>query len=141
MTAIKKPENKSGAAPPRPLVVAVDDDPSTLRVMRILLEGNGFEVRTASNGEEALQMLRQIVPTVMILDVELPGMSGLDLCQIIKRNQRLARVPVIFLTGHGTPQEYATGHAAGAVAYVVKPYKGERLVQLVRMLAASTPAA
>ncbi len=139
MAAIEKPESKS-AAPAKPLVVAVDDDPSILRVMKILLEGSGFEVKTASGAEEALLMLRQIVPAVLILDVELPGMSGLDLCQIIKRNERLAKVPVIFLTGHGSPHEYTTGHAAGAVAYVVKPYKGERLVQLVRMLAASIPA-
>jgi len=118
----------------------VDDDPSILRFMKILLEGNGFEVKTASNGEEALQILRRLVPAVLILDVELPGVSGFDLCQIIKRNERLAKVPVLFLTAHAAPSDYQTGYAAGAVAYVAKPCAGDRLLQLVRVLAASTPA-
>lgn len=139
MAARGNPDTEA-PAPSRPLVIAVDDDPSILRVMKILLEGNGFELRTAATGEEALPILRQSVPVVLILDVELPGMSGFDVCQIVKRDARLQKVPVLLLTAHGSPKDYRTGHEAGAVAYMFKPYKAEQLLQMVRMLAAS-PAA
>lgn len=139
MTAVGNPD-KNPSVPTKPLVMAVDDDLSILRVMKTLFESNGFEVRTATTAEEALPILGQSTPAVLILDVELPGMSGFDLCQIVKRDKRLQKVPVILLTARGSPRDFGTGYEAGAVAYMVKPYKGEQLLQLVRMLAAAPPA-
>jgi len=117
-------------------VLAVDDDASTLRIIEMLLERNGYSVRTAPSGEEAMIVLRDRVPAAMILDVNMPGMSGFDVCQVIKRDERLARIPVILLTAQGTPQDYKTGHDAGAVIYMVKPFKPERLLQVIRLLTA-----
>jgi len=65
----------------------------------------------------------------------MPGMSGFDLCQVIKRDKRLRGIPIIFLTGQGTPQDYKTGHDSGAVIYMVKPFKPEKLLQAVRLVA------
>jgi CheY-like chemotaxis protein len=82
-------------------------------------------------------MLRSIVPAVLITDVQMPGMSGYDLCSVVKRDERLQNVPVIFLTAQGSPQDYKTGHDLGAVVYMSKPFKPERLLQAVQMVAPS----
>ncbi len=120
-----------------PLVVAMDDDPGNLRIIEMLLQRNGFSVLTASNGQEGLKLLRKMVPACLILDVMMPGMSGYDVCQVVKRDERLEKVPVIFLTGQDAPQDYKTGMDAGAVIYMAKPFKPERLLQAVRLVTSS----
>lgn len=129
-------ERKKGEPPSGPLVLAVDDDAPTLRVIEMLLERNGYTVRTAPTGEQALTVVRENAPAVMILDVNMPGMSGFDVCQVLKRDERYSKIPVILLTAEGSPQDYKTGHDAGAVIYMVKPFKPERLLQVVRLLTA-----
>jgi len=62
------------------------------------------------------------------------GISGYDLCHVVKRDPRLQEIPVIFLTSRGTPQDYKTGHDLGAVIYMVKPLKAEKLLNVVQML-------
>ena len=123
-----------------PLVLAVDDDPGILRIVELLLQKSGFAVQTAPNGQEALKVLRKLVPAALIIDVMMPGMSGFDVCQVVKRDVRLEKVPVIFLTAQGSPQDYKTGMDAGAVIYMSKPFKPERLLQVVRMLTTSSQA-
>ena len=118
-----------------PVVLAVDDDPGILRIVEMLLSRNGYTVRTAISGEKALALLKTVRPAVLISDVQMPGMSGYDLCQVVKRDERLKDVPVIFLTAQGSPRDYKTGHESGAVMYMVKPFKPEKLLQVVRMVA------
>jgi DNA-binding response OmpR family regulator len=79
-------------------------------------------------------MLRDMTPALLILDVMMDGISGYDLCLVVKRDPRLQDVPVIFLTSRGTPKDYKTGHDLGAVIYMVKPLKVEKLVNIVQML-------
>lgn len=129
-------ESKKAGAAPGPLIVVVDDDPATLRIIEMLLDRNGYSVRTANSGESALTLLRDAVPAAMVLDVNMPGMSGFDVCQIIKRDERFDKIPVILLTAQSTPQDFKTGHDAGAVIYMVKPFKPERLLQVIRLLIA-----
>ena len=117
-----------------PVVLAVDDDPAVLRIIESQLSRHEIVVKTAANGEEALRILRELVPAVMILDVMMDGISGYDLCHLVKRDSRLREVPVIFLTSRGTPQDYKTGHEMGAVIYMVKPLKAEKLIHIVQML-------
>ena len=118
-----------------PLVLAVDDDPGILRIIELLLSRNGYTVKTAASGENALTVLRTVVPAVLITDVAMPGMSGYDLCQVVKRDERLQNVPVVFLTAQSSPQDFKTGHDAGGVVFMVKPFKPEKLLQVVRMVA------
>ena len=127
-------------AKPGPLVLAVDDDPSILRVIEMLLSRNGYTVRTAATGEKALNILKTSVPAVLISDVQMPGMSGYDLCSVVKSDARLQNVPVVFLTAQGSPEDYKTGHDLGAVVYMSKPFKPEKLLQVVQMVA-PTPSA
>jgi CheY-like chemotaxis protein len=118
----------------RPVVVAVDDSPDFRRVLSLVLTEAGLDVRTAGSGAEALQMLANLTPDLLILDVSMPGMSGYDLCHVIKREERLANIPVVFLSAYGNPKHYKLGHDAGAVVYIVKPFMPERLVNVVSML-------
>src|SRR6266853_3575032 len=111
-----------------PVVLAVDDDPAILRIIESQLSRHDFAVKTAPSGEEALRILRDLTPAVLILDVMMDGISGYDVCHAVKLDPRLQNVPVIFLTSRGTPQDYKTGHELGAMIYMVKPLKAEKLV-------------
>ncbi len=119
----------------RPKVLLVDDHEKFRQVTASVLEEGGCEVRTAANGHEALEILVESPPDVMILDVSMPTMSGFDLCHIVKRDERFQTIPVIFLSAFGAPDDYRTGHEAGGAVYMVKPYKPDRLLNIVRMLA------
>jgi CheY-like chemotaxis protein len=117
-----------------PLVLAVDDSPVQLRLVQDALTRNGYAVKTAPSGEDALAILASIVPAVIISDVMMSGMSGYDFCQQLKRDTRMCRIPVILLTGETSPRDFKAGSDAGAVFYVTKPFKPERLLSVVRML-------
>ncbi len=126
-------DNKKGSHQ-GPLVLMVDDDPINLRIVGNLLERHGYTIRTASTAEEALQILGEIVPRVLILDVMLPSMSGYELCTVVKKNEELQGIPVIFLTGQDSPKDFKTGHDAGGILYLAKPINPSRLLNAVRML-------
>jgi DNA-binding response OmpR family regulator len=115
-------------------VLAVDDDPSVLRVIKSFLEQNDYQVKTALSGDEAFGVLLKETPSVLILDVMMPGASGYDICRLVKRDVRLKNVPVIFLTSKNEPKDFKTGHDLGAVIYMTKPFKPQKLLQVVQML-------
>lgn len=115
--------------------MAVDDDPAVLRIIEVQLTRHDYIVKTASSGEEALRILTEVIPAVLILDVMMDGISGFDLCHVVKREKKFQGLPVIFLTSRGTPQDYKLGRELGAVIFMVKPIKGEKLVNVVQMLA------
>jgi DNA-binding response OmpR family regulator len=130
-----KPPEKSKPEPRAfPVVLAVDDDPAVLRIIESQLTRHDFAVKTAASGEDALAILRELTPAVMILDVMMDGISGYDLCQLVKRDPRLQDVPIVFLTSRGAPKDYTKGHELGAVIYMTKPLKAEKLVNIVQML-------
>jgi DNA-binding response OmpR family regulator len=132
---MNKPSEKSKhESQSSPVILAVDDDPAVLRIIEAQLSRHNFISKTARSGEDALRILRELTPAVLILDVMMEGISGYDLCHVIKRDPRLQDIPVIFLTSRGTPQDYKTGHELGAVIYMVKPLKVEKLVNIVNML-------
>jgi two-component system sensor histidine kinase ChiS len=116
-----------------PIVLAVDDDPAVLRIIESHLLRHDIGVKTAASGEEALQILKTLTPKVLILDVMMPGISGYDLCHLVKCEERLQAVPVIFLTSRGSPQDFKTGRELGAVIYMVKPLNSEKLLNIVQM--------
>jgi two-component system sensor histidine kinase ChiS len=120
-----------------PTILAVDDDLAVLRVIEAYLGRYGYVVKTASTGEDALAILARSKPAVLILDVMMPGISGYDLCHLIKREEMLKDIPVVFLTSRGTPEDFKTGHELGAVIYMVKPFKPEKLLHMVQMVTAA----
>src|SRR5580704_120711 len=117
------------------VVLAVESDQRTADVMRNILGQDGYTVIVVPTAQEALEVLRTTVPACFIAEVEGTDMSGHDLCLIIKRNDRLQRVPVILLTRAAQPADYAASHQLGAVVCMAKPFKPERLLHVVRLVA------
>lgn len=122
-------------AAPQSIVLAIEPDARGAESMRNLLEQDGYTVMAVPTAHAALEILRTTVPSVFIAEVEAEDMSGHDLCVIVKRNERLAKVPVILMTRSAQPSDYATSHELGAVVCMAKPFKPERLQQVVRLVA------
>ncbi len=117
------------------IVLAVEPDARTAEIMRNMLTQDGYTVIIVPTAQEALEVLRTTVPAVFIAEVEAVDMSGHDLCLIIKRNERLQRVPVILLTRSAQPADYSASHQLGAVVCMAKPFQPERLQHVVRLVA------
>lgn len=124
-----------------PLVLVVDEDPRVRLLLRTQLELDGYAVETVAGPTIAVTVLRHRSPAVVICEAEafpnsIPNaeMSGYDLCVILRRNPKFARLPVILTTRTGMPSDFATAHALGATACVAKPYDLDRVANLVRML-------
>ena len=115
-----------------PTLFVVDDDPGTITVVNRMLSGEG-RLRFATNGENALQLIRQDPPDLILLDVEMPGMYGLDVCSELKRDPLLRDIPVIFLTSHGDEATEVAGFMAGGVDFISKPPREALLQARVRM--------
>ena len=116
-------------------VLIVEPDRRTADMMRTTLEQDGYKVTIVSTAEQALAILRTTVPVAFIAELEGTDMSGQDLCLIIKRNERLQRVPVILLTRSAQPADYSASHQLGAVVCMAKPFQPERLQHVVRLVA------
>jgi CheY-like chemotaxis protein len=117
------------------IVLAVEPDTRTAEIMRNMLTQDGYTVIIVPTAQEALEVLRTATPAVFIAEVEATDMSGHDLCLIIKRNERLQRVPVILLTRSAQPADYSASHQLGAVVCMAKPFQPERLQHVVRLVA------
>jgi CheY-like chemotaxis protein len=125
----------SSAAKQHSVVLAVEPDQRTADMMRNILQSDGYTVVIVPNAHAALEVLRTTVPAVFLAQVEGEDMTGHDLCLIIKRNDRLRRVPVILLTRSAQPADYSASHQMGAVVCMAKPFKPERLLHVVRLVA------
>jgi CheY-like chemotaxis protein len=125
----------TAAAKQQSVVLAVEPDQRTADIMRAILQNDGYTVVIVPSAQQALEVLRTTVPVVFLAEVEAEDMSGHDLCLIIKRNDRLQRVPVILLTRSAQPADYSASHQLGAVVCMAKPFKPERLLHVVRLVA------
>src|SRR5579862_1606519 len=130
----------SGATPAQAekqqaVVLAVEPDQRTADTMRAILQQDGYTVVIVPTAKQALDILKTTAPAVFLAEVEAEDMSGHDLCLIIKRNDRLQHVPVILLTRSAQPADYSASHQLGAVVCMAKPFKPERLLHVVRLVA------
>jgi DNA-binding response OmpR family regulator len=126
--------------PIEPYILVADDDPLTLKSVSIVLRGAGMRVVTVSDGAAALAQLRREKPRVVVFDVMMGSMSGLDLCRLVKSDAALHDVYVILLTARAMQRERQEGLAAGADDYVSKPFSNRDLLARVqRALAPSRP--
>ncbi|MFV2040034.1 MAG: response regulator [Acidimicrobiales bacterium] len=110
-------------------VLVVDDEPSFREGLRVALEGEGFGVHLAGDGEEALQMFKRLSPDLVLLDVMLPRMSGIDVCRQIRA---VAETPVIMVSARREEIDTVVGLEVGADDYVSKPYRVRELVARMR---------
>jgi two-component system phosphate regulon response regulator PhoB len=103
-------------------ILLVEDDPDIRHLVSYKLTTGGFDVTEASDGFAALQSARQNPPDLVILDVRLPRLSGLEVCRELRFGPSTAHIPIIMLTARARPQDLEQAYAAGATDYVVKPF-------------------
>ena len=116
------------------LILVVDDDSSDLALISRILIKNGYCVKTAQSAEDALDSTEQTIPTIVMSDVGLPGMSGLQLCAAIKSREALCHVPVVFLSGRDSPDDFKAGGESGGVFYISKHRGIDNLMVVVNAL-------
>jgi two-component system chemotaxis sensor kinase CheA len=112
--------NKPATPAPQLSVMVVDDAMMVRELQRSILERGGYTVRTASDGAEALGMLAELPADLVVTDVEMPNLDGLHLIQSIRRHPRLANMPILIVSSHGSDEDHQRGLDAGADAYIVK---------------------
>lgn len=128
--------NESPKEQKSPVVLAVEPDSAAAGAMRKMLEQEGYTLVVVNTGKEAVEFLQANVPDVVLTEIEIEDISGQDLCGIIKRDTRLACVPVILLTRSAQPAPYAQIQKLGAVVVcIAKPFQPQRLQQVIRLVA------
>ena len=115
-------------------ILLVDDEPDILEFLSYNLKKEGFEVHTAQNGEEALNVAKKILPQLIILDVMMPEMDGIETCEELKKIPELNNTIITFLSARGEDYTQIAGFEAGADDYVTKPIKPKILVSKVKAL-------
>jgi two-component system alkaline phosphatase synthesis response regulator PhoP len=113
-------------------VLVVDDERDIVELVAYNLAKNGYEVRCASTGEEALEAAREQAPDLIVLDLMLPDVDGLEVCRLLKANSRTTHVPIVMLTAKGEEADVVAGLERGADDYVTKPFSPRVLLARVR---------
>lgn len=108
-----------------PLVMVVDDDQDLAEMLSIVLNGAGMEVDLVGRGDEVIQVFTANPPDLVLLDVMLPGLDGIEVCRLIRE---ISMVPIVMLTAKGDTHDVVLGLEAGADDYMVKPYKNQELI-------------
>jgi DNA-binding response OmpR family regulator len=111
----------------RPLILVADDDPDILELVAYRLERAGYEVATAADGEEALRLATELEPSLAVLDVMMPKLTGYDVTRRIRAGEATGRIPVILLTARVQEADVARGFEAGADDYLKKPFSPQEL--------------
>ncbi|HEY9692053.1 MAG TPA: response regulator transcription factor [Oculatellaceae cyanobacterium] len=112
-------------------LLLIDDDPNLILLVQDYLVFKGYEVITAENGREALEVLDKEIPDMIICDVMMPEMDGYALVEHIRQDARISWIPVLFLSAKGQSQDRVKGLSTGADVYMVKPFEPEELVAQV----------
>ncbi|MBY0403794.1 MAG: response regulator transcription factor [Cyanobacteria bacterium] len=115
-------------------IVVVDDDPSILELIQFNLQMQGHSVFSAGDGVKGLALVQQELPSLVILDLMMPGVDGYTVCQRIRKNQTTLNIPVLMLTALGMLDDKVKGFDAGADDYLVKPFEIPELLVRVRAL-------
>jgi CheY-like chemotaxis protein len=120
-----------GAANPTKTVLAVDDAPENLAFIRACLASAGYTVFTAKSGEECLTLLTRVVPRLILLDVQMPGIDGFETCRLVRKRKDLTGVPIAFLTARKGAEDVKECVAAGGNDFIVKPFNRQKLLDRV----------
>ncbi len=115
-------------------ILIADDEPNIVISLEFLMQRNGFEVKTAGDGEAALRLVTEFRPDLILLDIMLPLKSGYEVCQKIRENPDVSGMKVVMITAKGRDIEVAKGLALGADAYITKPFSTQDLLDKVKSL-------
>lgn len=116
----------------RETILIIDDEEDILELVRYNLAREGYNIRMASSGEQALRMIRQELPDLVLLDLMLPNIDGLEVCKRMKSDPDTAGVPVVMLTAKGAEADIVTGLELGATDYITKPFSPRILTARVK---------
>ena len=114
-----------------PVVLVVDDDEDNIRIISTMLLARGYEVRLARDGRSAMESIRQQRPDLVLLDVMMPGMDGMQVLDTIRADPRTTALPVILVTAKTEDQDLLDGYRAGAQYYVTKPFTSRQLLYAI----------
>lgn len=115
-------------------ILIAEDERDIRDLVAFTLRFAGYEVVTAANGEEAVQLAPKENPDLILMDVRMPRMTGYDACRVMKTNPDLKDIPVVFLSAKGQESEIQTGLDAGAEEYMLKPFAPDQLTERVKTI-------
>lgn len=115
-------------------ILVVDDEPNILLSLEFLLKKNKYQVFIARNGKEALKIISEENPAMVILDIMMPEVDGYEVCQHIKNNDVTKNMKVIFLTAKSKEEDIKKGYAMGADLYLTKPFSTRELIKEIKEL-------
>ena len=126
---------------PKESLLIIEDDPDIVELVQYNLEREGFRVQSARDGERGLQEASATHPSLILLDLMLPGMEGLEVCRTLRQNRNTRRIPVVMLTAKGEETDVVLGLEMGADDYVTKPFSPRELAARVRAVLRRAEAA
>ncbi len=112
-------------------LLVVDDKPDNLRVLSAILKRQGHQVRTALNGDMALKAARSLTPSLILLDIKLPGINGYEICTLLKSEPKTSQIPIIFISALRDVDDIVKAFTVGGVDYITKPFKLEEVLARV----------
>jgi DNA-binding response OmpR family regulator len=115
-------------------ILVAEDERDIRELITFTLKYHGFEVITADNGEQALQLATEAQPDLLLLDVRMPRLTGFEVCQQVKQQQSTRHIPVVFLSAKGQEAEIQQGRQAGAIDYILKPFSPQELAERLKAL-------
>ena len=115
-------------------ILIADDEPNIVVSLEFLMQQCGYDIRTATNGDDALKAIHEFRPHLVLLDVMMPMKNGYEVCQTVRASPALKEVKIVMLTAKGRELEVAKGLAIGADAYVTKPFATKELLATVKGL-------
>ena len=116
---------------PRALILVVDDEPTTVQLIEFVLQRQGYATKAAIDGYAALESVKKQIPDLIVLDVLMPGMSGLEVCSRLKADEKTRKIPVVILSALGGETEVQAGLSAGADSYLLKPFQPTELLKYI----------
>jgi two-component system phosphate regulon response regulator PhoB len=118
----------------KPKILVVDDEPEAAELVEFNLKQAGFDVATAADGAEALKKAKALLPSLVVLDLMLPEIDGLEVCKLLRREPATARIPIVMLTAKAAEIDRVLGLELGADDYITKPFSPRELVLRVKGL-------
>jgi len=115
-------------------ILVVDDESDILELIRYNLEKENYQVECVATGEDAMRSLGKTLPDAILLDLMLPGMDGMDVCRLLKRDSRTSKIPVLMLTAKGEESDVVAGLELGADDYITKPFSPRVLLARLRAI-------
>ena len=128
---------KGGPMPHRVLVI--DDDPDACALVSAMLEPPNYEVSGAGGGEHGVVQANAELPDIILLDLQMPGMDGYQVCRLLRQGDQTRRIPIIMLTASDDPALNRNAYAAGAHACILKPFRREALIAVIEAALSRPP--